>query len=137
MALEGSGQRFELRAYVGKVEDRLPVRHELNQRVNDRLKAAGITVAFPSWTCMCAMCRRLRHRRASRPRPRDTERPGLSRIQPPDRSFRAVAAPRRFGRAIPMARLGDRHGHRHSKDIKTSRNSEFPQSLLKNGGSSL
>ncbi|CAB5714294.1 Potassium efflux system KefA precursor [Delftia tsuruhatensis] len=47
MALEGSGQRFELRAYVGKVEDRLPVRHELNQRVNDRLKAAGITVAFP------------------------------------------------------------------------------------------
>lgn len=47
MALEGNGQRFELRAYVGKVEDRLPVRHDLNRRVNDRLKDAGIAVAFP------------------------------------------------------------------------------------------
>ncbi|WP_336694587.1 mechanosensitive ion channel domain-containing protein [Delftia acidovorans] len=47
MALEGNGQRFELRAYVGKVEDRLPVRHDLNRRINDRLKAAGIAVAFP------------------------------------------------------------------------------------------
>lgn len=47
MALEGNGQRFELRAYVGKVEDRLPVRHDLNQRINDRLKAAGMAVAFP------------------------------------------------------------------------------------------
>jgi potassium efflux system protein len=47
MALEGNGQRFELRAYVGKVEDRLPVRHDLNQRINDRLRAAGIAVAFP------------------------------------------------------------------------------------------
>jgi potassium efflux system protein len=32
---------------VGKVEDRLPVRHDLNRRVNDRLKDAGIAVAFP------------------------------------------------------------------------------------------
>lgn len=47
MALEGQGQRFELRAYVGKVDHRLPVRSELNQRINERLKAAGIAVAFP------------------------------------------------------------------------------------------
>jgi potassium efflux system protein len=47
MALEGSGQRFELRAYVGTVADRLQVRHDLNRRINDRLQAAGIAVAFP------------------------------------------------------------------------------------------
>ncbi|MGE8317211.1 MAG: mechanosensitive ion channel domain-containing protein [Comamonas sp.] len=47
MALEGSGQRFELRAYVGSVADRLQVRHDLNRRINDRLAAAGIAIAFP------------------------------------------------------------------------------------------
>lgn len=47
MALEGNGQRFELRAYVGSVADRLQVRHDLNRRINEQLKAAGIAVAFP------------------------------------------------------------------------------------------
>lgn len=47
MALEGSGQKFELRAYVGTVGDRLQVRHDLNRRINERLAAAGIAIAFP------------------------------------------------------------------------------------------
>ncbi|MCD2165280.1 mechanosensitive ion channel domain-containing protein [Comamonas koreensis] len=47
MALEGQGQKFELRVYVGAVDDRLPVRNDLNRSINARLKAAGIAVAFP------------------------------------------------------------------------------------------
>lgn len=47
MALEGQGQKFELRAYVGAVGDRLQVRNDLNRSINDRLAAKGIAVAFP------------------------------------------------------------------------------------------
>lgn len=47
MALEGQGQKFELRAYVGAVDDRLPVRNDLNRSINAQLAAAGIAVAFP------------------------------------------------------------------------------------------
>ncbi|GGH64669.1 potassium transporter KefA [Comamonas phosphati] len=47
MALEGNGQKFELRAYVGAVGDRLQVRNDLNRRINERLTAAGIAIAFP------------------------------------------------------------------------------------------
>lgn len=47
MALEGQGQKFELRAYVGSVADRLPVRNDLNRSIRERLAAEGIAVAFP------------------------------------------------------------------------------------------
>jgi potassium efflux system protein len=47
MALEGNGQKFELRAYVGAVSDRLQVRNDLNRSINERLAAAGIAIAFP------------------------------------------------------------------------------------------
>lgn len=47
MALEGNGQKFELRAYVGAVGDRLQVRNDLNRHINERLAAAGIAIAFP------------------------------------------------------------------------------------------
>ncbi|QNP50388.1 mechanosensitive ion channel [Diaphorobacter aerolatus] len=47
MALEGSGQRFELRAYVGNVDNRLQVRNDLNREINERLSAAGIGIAVP------------------------------------------------------------------------------------------
>ncbi|MFD2756127.1 mechanosensitive ion channel domain-containing protein [Comamonas terrae] len=47
MALEGNGQKFELRAYVGAVGDRLQVRNDLNRRINEQLTAAGIAIAFP------------------------------------------------------------------------------------------
>lgn len=47
MALEASGQKFELRAYVGTVADRLPVRSELNHRIHEQLAKAGIAIAFP------------------------------------------------------------------------------------------
>ena len=47
MALDGNGQKFELRAYVGTVGDRLVVRNDLNRRINERLAAAGIAIAFP------------------------------------------------------------------------------------------
>jgi potassium efflux system protein len=47
MALEGNGQKFELRTYVGAVSDRLQVRNDLNRSINERLAAAGIAIAFP------------------------------------------------------------------------------------------
>ena len=47
MALEGQGQKFELRAYVGTVGDRLQVRNDLNRGIGERLAAKGIAVAFP------------------------------------------------------------------------------------------
>lgn len=47
MALEANGQKFELRAYVGTVADRLPVRSELNHRIHEQLAQAGIAIAFP------------------------------------------------------------------------------------------
>lgn len=47
MALEGQGQKFELRVYVGAVGDRLQVRNDLNRSINAKLAAAGIAIAFP------------------------------------------------------------------------------------------
>ncbi len=42
-----SSLTLTLRAWVGSLSDRLPVRTELHQAINDKFNAAGIVIAFP------------------------------------------------------------------------------------------
>ncbi|NLW85404.1 MAG: mechanosensitive ion channel [Planctomycetes bacterium] len=47
MSFGSSSLDFELRAFVGKIGDLLPVRHELHMAIDEAFKANGIEIAFP------------------------------------------------------------------------------------------
>jgi len=49
MAFGESSLDFELRVHVGRIEDRMPVRHALHMAIDDAFRREGVEIAFPQW----------------------------------------------------------------------------------------